>query len=46
VRLTDFGLATAVGTADDVRSGTLAYQAPEQMTGRDVTTRSDLFAPG
>jgi serine/threonine-protein kinase len=46
VRLTDFGLATAVGTVDDVRSGTPAYQAPEPVTGREVTVRSDLFAPG
>jgi hypothetical protein len=46
VRLTDSGLATAVGTVDDRRSGTPAYQAPSPMTGREVTARSDLFAPG
>jgi serine/threonine-protein kinase len=46
VRLTDFGLATAIGPVDDVRSGTPAYQAPEQLAGREVTARSDLFALG
>src|SRR6516165_2914394 len=46
VRLTDFGLATAAGTVEDVRSGTPAYQAPEQLAGREVTSRSDLFALG
>src|SRR5262245_4799807 len=46
VRLTDFGLATAIGAGEDVRAGTPAYQAPEQLAGREVTTRSDLFALG
>jgi hypothetical protein len=46
VRLTDFGLATAIGPVEDVRSGTPAYQAPEQLAGREVTARSDLFALG
>ena len=46
VRLTDFGLATAGGAVQDVRAGTPAYQAPEQLAGREVTTRSDLFALG
>jgi serine/threonine protein kinase len=46
VRLTDFGLATAVGTVHDLRSGTPASQAPEPRTGREGTARSDLFAPG
>src|SRR4051812_4670620 len=45
VRLTDFGLAAA-GAVEDVRSGTPAYQAPEQLAGREVTARSDLFALG
>jgi hypothetical protein len=46
VRLTDFGLATAVGMVDDVWTGTPASQAPSPMSGREVTARGDLFAPG
>jgi hypothetical protein len=44
--LGDFGLATAVGTVHDLRSGTPADRASEPMTGREVTARSDRFAPG
>src|SRR5246500_440140 len=48
VVITDFGLA---GVADDirgaeVRSGTPAYTAPEQLAGREVSTRSDIYALG
>ncbi|HEX8162584.1 MAG TPA: protein kinase [Pyrinomonadaceae bacterium] len=48
VRVTDFGLA---GLAEefqgrDVASGTPAYMAPEQLAGREVTIRSDLYALG
>ncbi len=48
VRLTDFGLAAIAETIDqdDVRSGTPAYQAPEQLEGREVTVRSDIYALG
>jgi serine/threonine-protein kinase len=48
VRLTDFGLAAAEAelSADDARSGTPLYQAPEQLAGREVTARSDLYALG
>jgi serine/threonine-protein kinase len=48
VRLTDFGLAAAARdvSAAEVRSGTPAYQAPEQLRGEAVSVRSDLFALG
>src|SRR5262245_14554124 len=46
VRLTDFGLAALAGQAEDVRSGTPAYQAPEVLDGREVTVQSDLYALG
>jgi len=48
VVITDFGLA---GIADDirgpeVRSGTPAYMAPEQLAGKEVSTLSDVYALG
>ncbi len=48
VRLMDFGLAAVRDdlSADDLRSGTPAYMAPEQIEGREVTVRSDLYALG
>jgi predicted Ser/Thr protein kinase len=48
VRITDFGLAGLAGgiAGDDVRSGTPAYMAPEQLAGREVSVRSDIYALG
>ena len=47
-RITDFGLAAALQEIDrhDVRSGTPAYMAPEQLAGREVTVQSDLYSLG
>ena len=47
-RITDFGLA---GLADDIegheiRAGTPAYQAPEQLAGQEVSKASDIYALG
>jgi serine/threonine-protein kinase len=44
VRITDFGLAGIPG--ESVQAGTPAYMAPEQLAGREVTARSDIYALG
>jgi serine/threonine-protein kinase len=48
VRITDFGLAglAEVLSDEDVRSGTPAFMSPEQLLGREVTARSDIYSLG
>ena len=48
VRITDFGLAATPESirSGDVRSGTPAYMAPEQIAGLEVTVQSDIYALG
>jgi eukaryotic-like serine/threonine-protein kinase len=50
VRVADFGIAKAVGrlqtTVEGHVKGKTAYMAPEQMRGREVDRRADVFATG
>ena len=48
VRVTDFGLALLAEELRETNAveGTPAYMAPEQLTGREVTARSDIYALG
>jgi len=46
VLITDFGLAAVAHEITDVRSGTPAYMAPEQLAGEEVTFKSDIYSLG
>jgi hypothetical protein len=48
VLITDFGLAALAGQLEGahLRDGTPAYMAPEQLAGKEVSVRSDVYALG
>jgi serine/threonine-protein kinase len=48
LRITDFGLAAIAEQlhGDEVKHGTPAYMAPEQLRGTEVSAQSDVYAVG
>ncbi len=48
IRITDFGLASIAASVQgaEARAGTPAYMAPEQLAGREVTAKSDIYSLG
>src|SRR5262252_5725210 len=48
LRVTDFGLAAIAEQLQgaEIRNGTPAYMAPEQLRGTEVSAQSDLYAVG
>ncbi len=48
IYIMDFGLAGLASnmTGAEIRNGTPAYMAPEQLAGREVSIRSDIYALG
>jgi len=48
IHIMDFGLANGIEQIQpgEVRQGTWAYMAPEQLAGQSVSIRSDLYALG
>jgi serine/threonine protein kinase len=46
IKILDFGLACPAGTEDFSNTGTAYYMAPEQIDGKPVDQRTDIYALG
>jgi len=48
VRITDFGLAGLEEEirSEEIRAGTPAYMSPEQLAGKELTVKSDIYSLG